>query len=73
VSPVKYELGFYIPEDAILHSPRRENVKSYMTTQFTDSGSLAGVWTECGPAAFGEQESQEVEYTTGSRNKTDNL
>jgi hypothetical protein len=21
VSPVKYELGFYIPEDAILHSP----------------------------------------------------
>jgi hypothetical protein len=29
VSPVKYELGFYIPEDAILHSPRRENLKSY--------------------------------------------
>jgi hypothetical protein len=21
MSPVKYELGFYIPEDAILHSP----------------------------------------------------
>jgi hypothetical protein len=31
VSPVKYELGFYIPEDGILHSPRRENLKSYMT------------------------------------------
>jgi hypothetical protein len=29
VSPVKYELGFYIPEDAILHSRRRENLKSY--------------------------------------------
>jgi hypothetical protein len=29
VSPVKYELGFYIPEDAILHSHRRENIKSY--------------------------------------------
>jgi hypothetical protein len=29
VSPVKYELGFYIPEDAILHSHRRENLKSY--------------------------------------------
>jgi hypothetical protein len=29
VSPVKYELGFYIPEDDILHSNRRENVKSY--------------------------------------------
>jgi hypothetical protein len=26
VSPVKYELGFYIPEDDILHSYRRENL-----------------------------------------------
>jgi hypothetical protein len=30
VSPVKYELGFHIPEDDILHSHRRENLKSYM-------------------------------------------
>jgi hypothetical protein len=30
VSPVKYELGFYIPEDDILHSHRRENLKSYL-------------------------------------------
>jgi hypothetical protein len=30
VSPVKYELGYYIPEDAILHSHRRENLKSYI-------------------------------------------
>jgi hypothetical protein len=29
VSPVKYEQGFYIPEDAILHSYCRENLKSY--------------------------------------------
>jgi hypothetical protein len=29
VSPVKYELGFYIPDDGILHSHRRENLKSY--------------------------------------------
>jgi hypothetical protein len=29
VSPVKYELGLYIPEDDILHSHRRENLKSY--------------------------------------------
>jgi hypothetical protein len=29
VSPVRYQLGFYIPEDAILHSHRRENLKSY--------------------------------------------
>jgi hypothetical protein len=31
VSPVKYELGFYTPEDDILHSHRRENLKSYGT------------------------------------------
>jgi hypothetical protein len=27
---VKYELGIYTPEDDILHSHRRENLKSYM-------------------------------------------
>jgi hypothetical protein len=26
---VRYELGFYIPDDGILHSHRRENLKSY--------------------------------------------
>jgi hypothetical protein len=30
VSPVKYELGCYVPEDGILHSRRRENLKSYI-------------------------------------------
>jgi hypothetical protein len=30
VSPVSYELGFYIPEDDILHSHRHENVNSYI-------------------------------------------
>jgi hypothetical protein len=30
VSPVKYELGFYIPEDGILHSHCRENLISYI-------------------------------------------
>jgi hypothetical protein len=29
VSPVKYELLSYIPEDGILHSHLRENLKSY--------------------------------------------
>jgi hypothetical protein len=29
VSPVKYELSFYILEDGILHSHRLENLKSY--------------------------------------------
>jgi hypothetical protein len=30
VSPVRYELGFYIPEDTILHIHCRENLKSYI-------------------------------------------
>jgi hypothetical protein len=30
VSSVRYELGFYIPEDDSLHSHRRENLKSYI-------------------------------------------
>jgi hypothetical protein len=30
VSPVKYELAFYIPQDDILHSQYRENLKSYI-------------------------------------------
>jgi hypothetical protein len=30
VSPVKYELGIYIPEDDILHSHRRETLIPYI-------------------------------------------
>jgi hypothetical protein len=30
VSPVKYELDSYILEEGILHSHRRENLKSYI-------------------------------------------
>jgi hypothetical protein len=30
MSPVRYELGFYIPEDGILHSHRSENLRSYI-------------------------------------------
>jgi hypothetical protein len=30
VSPVRYELGFHIPEHDILHSHRREYLKSYI-------------------------------------------
>jgi hypothetical protein len=29
VSPVRYELGGYISEDGILHSHRRETLKSF--------------------------------------------
>jgi hypothetical protein len=32
VSAVRYELGFYIPEDGILHSHRRENLSLTTTT-----------------------------------------
>jgi hypothetical protein len=28
--PVRYELGFNIPEDSIFHSHRHENLKSYV-------------------------------------------
>jgi hypothetical protein len=31
VSLVRYELVSYIPEDGILHSPRRETLTSYAT------------------------------------------
>jgi hypothetical protein len=30
VFPMRYELGFNIPEDDILHGHRRENLKSYI-------------------------------------------
>jgi hypothetical protein len=30
VCPVRYDLRFYIPEDDILHSHRRQNLKSYI-------------------------------------------
>jgi hypothetical protein len=41
VSPVKYEIRFYIPEDDILHSHSRENLKSYMIF-FSQNSWLAG-------------------------------
>jgi hypothetical protein len=34
VLPVRYEVGFYIPEDGILRSHRRENLKSYTVLKF---------------------------------------
>jgi hypothetical protein len=30
MSPERYELGFYIPEDGILHSHPREDIKPYI-------------------------------------------
>jgi hypothetical protein len=37
---VRYELGFYIPEDDILHSQRRENLKSYFLPSSFNTLSL---------------------------------
>jgi hypothetical protein len=34
MSTVKYEMGLYIPEDDILHSHRRENIKSLRSELF---------------------------------------
>jgi hypothetical protein len=54
VSPVKYELGFYIPEDDILHSHCRENLKSYI-------GMLVGYWWK----STGERDHQEDQDVGG--------
>jgi hypothetical protein len=40
VSPVRYELGFYIPEDGILHSHRRET--SSLTLENVDTFRKCG-------------------------------
>jgi hypothetical protein len=45
VSPVKYELGFYIPGDDILHSHCRENLKSYILR--SQSGKEKSVSPRC--------------------------
>jgi hypothetical protein len=40
VSPVRYELGFYIPEDGILRSHRRENLESHKVVDVAIFSSL---------------------------------
>jgi hypothetical protein len=49
VSPVKYEMGLYIPEDDILHSHSRENVKSYNELTSYSSRCLMFNWCVCLP------------------------
>jgi hypothetical protein len=45
MSPVRYELGFYIPEDGILHSQCSEEVRSYVTSSTTGlSHFTRGSW-----------------------------
>jgi hypothetical protein len=57
---VKYELGSYIPEDDILHSHRRENLKPYRRFYSHVVRCLLGVKTD----AVHSSEMQ-VKYTTG--------
>jgi hypothetical protein len=40
VSPVKYELGFYIQEDGVLYSDRLENLKSYNELRSSKNGTV---------------------------------
>jgi hypothetical protein len=40
VSPVRYELGYYIPGDGNLHSRRREDLKSVAFREFTKAASI---------------------------------
>jgi hypothetical protein len=37
MSPVRYELRFYITENDILHSHSRQNLKSYISINWLDS------------------------------------
>jgi hypothetical protein len=41
MSPVRYELGFYIPEDDILHIYRLENLKSYIDTNVSKTPDVS--------------------------------
>jgi hypothetical protein len=53
VSPVKYELGFYIPEDDILRCHCRENLRSYILSLYCVS-KLDGLSPDshsCGPGS----------------------
>jgi hypothetical protein len=44
MSPVRYELGFYIPEDGILHSYRREILKS---NKSISDATNKGAYSQC--------------------------
>jgi hypothetical protein len=47
VSPVRYELDFHIPEDGILHSHRRENLKSYIVMNTSQKAVIASRDDHC--------------------------
>jgi hypothetical protein len=43
---VKYELGFYIPEDGILHSHRREDLKCLSVSHSISAQSPMAGWPQ---------------------------
>jgi hypothetical protein len=46
--PHKVRLGFYIPEDGIIHNHRRENFKSYISTLVSEvSRSVRNICLLC--------------------------
>jgi hypothetical protein len=50
MSSLRYDLVFYIPEDPILHSDRRENLKSYLIQymNFSPVGKMIrNIYTIC--------------------------
>jgi hypothetical protein len=50
VSPVKYELGLYIPVDGILHSLRREYLQSHVVSSSSFIiNTTFGDWIASGP------------------------
>jgi hypothetical protein len=52
VSPVKYELGFYISVDDILHSHRRDSLKSYIVLLHTSSCCRAELVKQTGTSCY---------------------
>jgi hypothetical protein len=62
VSPVKYELGFYIPEDDILHSHCREDLKCYAVRLVSSSKVLTDICVN-----LSKQEVLRTRATQGSR------
>jgi hypothetical protein len=58
VSPVRYELDFYIPEDHILHSDRCENLKAlqkHIVRTFTES-TLSPIQSVLGIPSSGQKQ-----------------
>jgi hypothetical protein len=60
VSPVRYELGFYIPEDDMLHSHSSENLKSYKDISVCNGKEYRHVMNLC-TSPYGLRHMEEFE------------